>query len=613
MCCRALRRGSLLLLLLALPAFAASRWVIDGPDGGTVNRLVFDPGDPSIAYAAASNGLFRSFDGGQHWAGATALLGTTVLDVAVAKSDSRTAYAATGNGLYKTTDRGASWRVAREGSWFRVAVSAQNAEVVYSASFAGSVRSDDGGITFGSRGSGLPNGVPLAIAVDPQDAATVYASFQSVNGVYKSSDAGAHWTPPNESLNDRAFSIAVVPGDGATLYAGGGSTVWKSTDGAASWTALDAGAIGTTAYWLAISPTAPSTILAATNRGVLRSTNGGTSWSRPASLSTDTTVSAVAADPGNPATFLAVLALHVYRSTDAGASSVVSDSGLASFFTRSIATDPRDDAVVYAAGPAGLARSADHGRTWSLSTTLQLLTGVAADADGRTIYAINNTVQRSADGGNTWSSIGAGLPDGASPFFIAADPRQSGTLYTVVNGAVYKKVGDGAWSARSGGLDPSMDFVTIDPQDSSTLYTGGPTGVFKSSNGGTSWTAANTGLTGLNAFGVAVDPFDSRHLFAWSSTHVFESTDGAASWKALSTGPHGARTFDPYLAGGVYASDFDSVDRSTDGGKTWYPLAEGIPRSFSIIAIGARGTPYIGSSSGGVFAYSFVRIRGVGK
>ena len=234
-----------------------------------------------------------------------------VLDVAVARSDPRTAYAATGYGLYKTTDRGASWRVVNEGSWFRVAVSGQNPDVVYSASFAGPVRSADGGVTFGSRGSGLPSGVPLAIAVDPQDAATVYASLQSVNGVYKTTDAGAHWTPPNDSLNDRVFSIAVAPGDGATLYAGGGSTIWKSTNGAGSWTALDAGAIGTTAYWLAISPTSPSTILAATNRGVLRSTNGGTSWSRPASLSSDTTSSAVAVDPTSAATFLAALSLHV--------------------------------------------------------------------------------------------------------------------------------------------------------------------------------------------------------------------------------------------------------------------------------------------------------------
>lgn len=236
----------------------------------------------------------------------------------------------------------------------------------------------------------------------------------------------------------------------------------------------------------------------------------------------------------------------------------------------------------------------------------------AVDADGTALYALASTVQRSVDGGNSWSPIGAGPPE-AAPFFIAADPRLSGTLYAVVNGEIYKKVDDEAWSKRSAGLDPSMDFVIIDPHDSSTLYTGGRTGVFKSSNGGTSWTAANTGLTGLNAFGLAVDPFDSRHLFAWSPTQVFESFDGSAKWTLLSAGPRGSRTFDPYVPGGVYTSEFDKVQRSTDGGKTWSPLPDGLPRSHSLFAIGARGTPYMGSSSGGVFVCNFIRMRSVGK
>ncbi|MGH9421428.1 MAG: hypothetical protein ACRD3J_15725, partial [Thermoanaerobaculia bacterium] len=369
--------------------------------------------------------------------------------------------------------------------------------------------------------------------------------------------------------------------------------------------------IGTTASWLSIGPNSPSTILAATNRGVLRSVDGGTSWIRAAGFS-EVTASAVAVDPANPATFLAALSLHVYRSTDAGTTSTVSDAGLASFYTHSIATDPRDDAVVYAAGPSGLGRSTDRGKTWSLSTSLQSLTMAAVDANGTTLYAIASTVHRSTDGGDTWSPIGDGLPT-AAPFFIVADPRLSGTIYTVVNGEVYKKVGDGTWASRSAGLDPSMDFVIIDPQDSATLYTGGPTGVFKSSDGASSWAAANNGFTGLDAFGVAVDPFNSRHLLGWSPTKVFESFDGAASWTLLTTGPHGSRAFDPYVRGNVYAGESNNVQRSTDGGKTWFPLTDGLPRSYSSLAIGAKGTPYVGGSSGGVFAYYFVRTRAVGK
>jgi photosystem II stability/assembly factor-like uncharacterized protein len=608
-----MRKLFALVALAALPALASGRWTIGGPDGGSVTRLVFDPADSSIVYAASSNGLFRSADGGRHWLAAAALLGTRIGDIAVAKSDPRTAFAATGYGLYKSSDRGASWRLVQSDSWFRVAVSAQNPDVVYSVSFSGPVLSTDGGTTFGKAGIGLPTGgLPSAIAVDPRNAAIVYASFPSSAGVYKSSDGGAHWAKSSDGLTSQVFALAVDPTDGASLYAcGSASAMFKSTNGAASWTRLDTGTSGLTCAALEVSPSAPSTILTATGGATLLSRDGGASWSAVAGIP-DTGASAVAFDPASAETFLAALAIHMLRTTDGGATSVVSESGLTAFVTRAVAVDPRDDAVVYAGGPGGFARSADHGRTWSLSTALQPAK-IAVDANASTLYAITGTtVQRSIDGGITWSPFGDGLP-AVAPFFLAADPRLSGTLYAIVNGAVYKKVGDGAWTRRSDGLGDSMDFVIIDPSDSSTLYAGGPLGIFKSSNGASSWAPANNGLTGLNAFGLSVDPFDSRHLFAWSPTVIFESSDAAASWTRLTTGPRGTRDFDPSTRGVVYANAFDGVQRSSDGGTRWSLLAEGLPKSHSTLVVGAAGTPYLGDSSGGVFVYHFVHGRAVGR
>lgn len=608
-----MRKLLALAALVALPALASGRWTIGGPDGGSVTRLVFDPADSSIVYAASTNGLFRSADGGRHWLAASALLGTRILDIAVAKSDSRTVFAATTYGLYKSTDRGASWRLVQSDSWFRVAVSAQNPDVVYSISFSGPVLSTDGGTTFGKAGSGLPaGGLPSALAVDPGNAAVLYASFPSSAGVYKSSDSGAHWAKASDGLTaSPVFALAVDPTDGATLYAcGSASAMFKSTNSAASWTRLETGTSGLACSALEVSPSAPSTVLTATSSATIISRDGGASWNAAAGVP-DTGTSAVAFDPANAETFLAALAVHVRRTTDSGATSVVSDSGLTAFVTRAIAANPRDDAIVYAGGPGGFARSADHGRTWSLSTALQP-TQIAVDANASTLYAIAGTVQRSVDGGVTWSPFGDGLPN-AAPFFLTADRQLSGTLYAIVNGTVYKKVGDGAWVRRSDGLGDSMDFVTIDPHDSSTLYAGGPPGVFKSSNGASSWAPANNGLTGLNTVGLSVDPFDSRHLFAWSPTVIFESSDAAASWTRLTAGPRGTRDFDPSTRGVVYANAFDGVQRSSDGGTTWSLLAEGLPKSHSTLVVGAAGTPYLGDSSGGVFVYHFVHGRAAGR
>jgi hypothetical protein len=263
--------------------------------------------------------------------------------------------------------------------------------------------------------------------------------------------------------------------------------------------------------------------------------------------------------------------------------------------------------VIYAAGPGGLARSEDRGRTWSISTALQPVS-VAVDANASTVYAISGTVRRSIDGGSSWTDLGAGLPQGVTPFFLAADPLLSGTLYAIVNGAVYKKIGDDPWVIRSSGLADSMDFVTIDPHASSTVYAGGPAGVYKSSNGGANWAAANAGLTGLNSVGLSVDPFDSRHLFAWSPTQVFESNDGAATW-SLRAGVRGELHFSPATAGVVFASNAADVQRSVDGGKTWVSLADGLPKSHSLFAVGTGGTLYLGGSSGGVFVFRSATVR----
>src|SRR5664279_180702 len=174
-----------LFVLFALPTFAAdNRWSIQGPDGGPVTRLAFDPGSSSIAYAGTPNGIFRSADGGQHWTAASELLGTQIGDVAVAASDPQKVFAATTSGLYKSSDRGLTWSVVHPFASYAVAVSRTNANIVYSDSTGGPFRSSDGGATFGSVGSGLPS-APAAVsvlAVDPRSPDTVYAAYQTTAG-----------------------------------------------------------------------------------------------------------------------------------------------------------------------------------------------------------------------------------------------------------------------------------------------------------------------------------------------------------------------------------------------------------------------------------------------
>ena len=62
-------------------------------------------------------------------------------------------------------------------------------------------------------------------------------------------------------------------------------------------------------------------------------------------------------------------------------------------------------------------------------------------------------------------------------------------------------------------------------------------GVFKSTNGGTNWTAINTGLTNTYVYALAIDPQTPDTLYAGTDGGgVFKSTNGGTNWTAINTG-----------------------------------------------------------------------------
>ena len=117
--------------------------------------------------------------------------------------------------------------------------------------------------------------------------------------------------------------------------------------------------------------------------------------------------------------------------------------------------------------------------------------------------------------------------------------------------------------------------------------------------------------------GLAVDPFDSRHLLTWASSSAYESTDGGANWApfAIAAGRQAILlAFDPAVPGVVYNSSFDAIDRSVDGGKSWFPIQTGLGRTHGNVFVTAPSgkTIYAGGTTGGVWVFHFARTRAVG-
>jgi hypothetical protein len=598
---------------VTLSLFAGeNRWTIKGPDAGSPPKIVFDPADSSIVYAATSNGVFRSSDGGQHWTVGAGTLGTSFGDVAVASGDPQKVFASSVYGLYKSSNRGVTWSAVHPFGSFKVAVSA-NGSVVYSVSSGGPIRSSDGGVTFGSTGSGFPAATSVsALVIDPQNADTIYAVLLSSAGVYKSTDGAAHWTVANSGLTASAYySLLIDPSNGSTLYAGAGpGRIFKTIDGATSWTELTNG-LGNGFY--RSMATSASTIIAVTDAGFYKSTNAGSSWTGPSQPGADT---AVAVDPNNASNILLVANFNLVRSTNGGSTFTPSASGLTAAYTQSISADPRNESVVYTSGAAGIFKSIDHGESWT-SILTGLNQAIAVDPfNSATLYATTSgSVKRSVNGGVSWEDFSTGLPTTSSG--VLPDPLTPGTFYAVA-GAPYKKVGTAAWTIKNSGLPAGTfpAFVAIDPNNASVLYTGGSFGIYKSTNAGDTWTSASTGLSASGAADISIDRFDSNHLLTWVNSSAFESTNGGAGWAPFATtaGRQSIQfAFDPSTPGRVYNSSSDAVERSNDGGKTWFSISTGLGKSHgNVFVISQSGNSlFTGGSDGGVWGFHFSRSRGV--
>jgi len=166
---------------------------------------------------------------------------------------------------------------------------------------------------------------------------------------------------------------------------------------------------------------------------------------------------------------------------------------------------------------------------------------------------------------------------------LGIDPIEPSTLYAGVRGGGVFKSTDGgtSWQAITTGL-PNLDSVqtvVIDPTTSSTLYAGTDRGVFQSTDGGESWRASNL-LSPVTT--MAIDPQDpSRVYAAGACTGAFRSEDEGRGWTAINRGltitVFGFETFpfltalviDPLRPTTLYAGALERISKTTDRGASW--------------------------------------------
>jgi photosystem II stability/assembly factor-like uncharacterized protein len=247
-----------------------------------------------------------------------------------------------------------------------------------------------------------------------------------------------------------------------------------------------------------------------------------------------------------------------------------------------VAVAPSDPNVIYVGSGEGLQRpdlsvgdgiykSTDAGRTWEhlgLREARQIGALIVDPTDPNRLFAAalghpygpndERGVFRSADGGRTWQRV-LYKDENTGAIDLAFDPANAQVVYAVL------------WAARQG------------PWEYNNAYVGATSGLFKSTDGGTTWQPLTRGLPtpadGLSRIGIGVAPGDPKRIYAWVTARVsglYRSDDAGASWTEMNTenrvwgrGDDFANVrVDPTNPDVVYAAN-TSTYRSIDGGRSF--------------------------------------------
>lgn len=595
-----MRAVSSFVLIVSLAAFAAPAagegpWVSLGPPGGPFypTILIVDPFTPATLYATAlgeggPSGLWKSSDGGRSWRSINAGLERRYTSTLAADPfHADTLFAAVhlpgGMSLRRSDDAGESWievYLSEPGlGMSQLIADPVTPNALWYQNYGDVGRSEDGGATWDVVHVGN-GGTAMDVAVDPLDPETVY--FADSYFLWKSTDRGVTWSPlhgPNSQGFDWVVPAQRSP---AVLYAR-----------------------PTMAYGV---PPAPF--------HCVRSDDKGVTWTPIPLPDPEGLCTALIVDPSDSLHIWVLdhLKRKLHVSTDGGASWSEAHEGLPPGVNAPFRRDARTGELYLAAG-GGIARSDDGGETWEdasrgiVTIKVELLSAVPGGSGGRPVILAQARLQpmkRSSDGGLTWHDLSV------SGSAIAADPADPKHLFLAGTQLLESRDAGRTWT-RLGGVPAYATHLVVNPANPRVLYLGAPGAqVFRSRNGGLTWQPARAGLpvdppcdrtfcydSQIRDF--TIDPVDPRVLVLSLEGQVFRSTDAGRRWRPVPLPAEVTVLAQDPKARVLYAAG-SALSRSTDGGATWTEIGE-LPAPLNDLLVDPRGggALYAASLEAGVF------------
>ncbi|CAN5525328.1 hypothetical protein BH10BAC5_BH10BAC5_27890 [soil metagenome] len=459
--------------------------------------------------------------------------------------------------------------------------------------------------TWTAIGPGNIGGRIRSILIKPAAVSTILIGSVS-GGIWKSTNSGLNWTAKLDDKDPIAIgSMVFDPKHPDTVFAGTGEGwgnfdavygggIYRSTDFGDTWTLLAATISSSFRNVLKMTADTAGNIYAATKNintkqgggeytlagGLFRSTNSGTTWTKISS-------STFADNYFNPCDVLAftpseiLFAVNsngatlggIYRTTNSGTNWTKITTGLpSSAYKRiSLAQDPSHKDTLYSVfestdvssggdgGLKGIFMSADRGVTWTSVTTPPKIssTGTKSYLSSQGWY--DNT--------------------------ITVDPHSSANIY-VAGVDMMKSTNRGTswsqltyWHSFYGSPVVHADHhvTAYDPITADVIYEGNDGGIFKTTNGGTTWTSLNSGLEITQYFGGSVYKTGSTVVYGGTQDNGHLKFSTGTDWTMVFGGDGGYTAQDQTDALINYEEYvYLDMSKTTDGGSSWASCTSGL-------------------------------------
>ncbi len=502
-------------------------------------------GASGVSGSSTNGAIFKTIDGGTTWAkmNGGVNLDYTVQDISIDPQDRNTIYAITrgaGGSLYQSKNAGNTWTkifaLPSGTQFFSVAVKPDDSNTIITGSGSGlrmhiySAGTNTWTTTVPQSAQGST--FVRDISFDPQNSNTLYAPWEASPGIYK---------------------------------------VGRSIDGGTNWEVYD------TPYrfiTLVVHPTNREVVLGGDfYNGVFKSQDHGQTWVPSGNGINSVQVNDFAVDPNDATRMIAATSAGLYKKEGSGIWSQKTASN-----TNSLRFHPTNTQVFYAGIARYLAKTADNGLTWTYSNqlstnSLHYVSSIAIDTSNTTTLTLfvsyNATmgttpspggVFKSTDGGTTLVRTplnGVNLAGQNYPFnTVVIDPSNNQHIFAGGGSFTSPQVLGDLWESLDGGTTWSrtslqnkiINAILINPDNPNIIYVGaGFSGgmtitqddatLYKSTDGGVTWTAATAGLPASPPWNSVTDLDFSRQSkdFVYASTlsqGIFASNQ-AKQWYLL--------------------------------------------------------------------------------